>query len=307
VLLERFTAADRAANIPEFVNARPDAIKRIREQFVDDYSYARAGDASRFRGDLEGAARSYRKAIEADPNKVAYRINLGIILSEMGILEEAKVHFATAIKLAPNHRDGHNNLGSLLARQGKLEEAIVHYREAVRIDPQYFQARLSLGASLLDLGELEEASHHLSVAVQLSPSDPLVRYRLGIALHRQGKLDEAANHYGLALEQDPNCVMALLALAAIRVRAEDPRLRNAEQAVELASKACTLTGYQDPTVLDILAGVYAAVGRFADATATAQRALALARSTGNEDLVNSLERKLDRYRRQQAPEGSKSP
>jgi tetratricopeptide (TPR) repeat protein len=289
------------------VNARPDVIKRIREQFVNDYSYARAGDASRFRGDLEGAVRSYRRAIEADPNNVAYRINLGIILAEMGMLEEAKVQFASAIELDPEQRDGHNNLGGILARQGKLEEAIVHYREAVRIDPQYLQAQLSLGASLLDLGELEEASDHLSAAVQLSPSDPLVRYRLGIVSHRQGKLDEAANHYGLALEQDPNCVLALLGLAAIRARAQDPKLRNPEEAVELASKACTLTDYQDPTVLDILAGVYAAAGRFADAASTAQRALRLAQSAGNEEFVNSLQRKLDRYRQQEAPGGSKSP
>jgi len=35
VVLDRFTAGDRAANIPEFVNAAPDAIVRIREQFID--------------------------------------------------------------------------------------------------------------------------------------------------------------------------------------------------------------------------------------------------------------------------------
>ena len=42
VVLDRLTAPDRAANIPEFVNAGPSAIRHIREQFVDDISYARA-------------------------------------------------------------------------------------------------------------------------------------------------------------------------------------------------------------------------------------------------------------------------
>jgi len=36
VLLEHLTAPDRAANIPEFVNARPQAIVKIHEQFLAD-------------------------------------------------------------------------------------------------------------------------------------------------------------------------------------------------------------------------------------------------------------------------------
>ena len=46
VLLERFTSPDRAANIPEFVKLPGDAIAEIREQFLDPYSYLRAGLAN---------------------------------------------------------------------------------------------------------------------------------------------------------------------------------------------------------------------------------------------------------------------
>ncbi len=44
VVLERFTAPDRAANIPEFVNAGPQSIRRIREEFV---GYLHYGDRVR--------------------------------------------------------------------------------------------------------------------------------------------------------------------------------------------------------------------------------------------------------------------
>ena len=44
VLLEHFTAPDLAANIPEFVNAESEAIRKIREQFLNDYSFVRAGN-----------------------------------------------------------------------------------------------------------------------------------------------------------------------------------------------------------------------------------------------------------------------
>ena len=57
VLLEHFTAPDRAANIPEFVNAKPTAIRKIHEKFLDDYSFVRAGNEFEF---IEYAAGDYR-------------------------------------------------------------------------------------------------------------------------------------------------------------------------------------------------------------------------------------------------------
>ena len=54
ILLEHFTASDRAANIPEFVNAGPTAMKKISEKFLDDYSYVRAAIAFIKAGDHKG-------------------------------------------------------------------------------------------------------------------------------------------------------------------------------------------------------------------------------------------------------------
>ena len=51
VLLERFTSADRAANIPEFVRLSGDAIAEIKEEFLDAYSFLRAGIANEHTGD----------------------------------------------------------------------------------------------------------------------------------------------------------------------------------------------------------------------------------------------------------------
>jgi spermidine synthase len=50
--------------------------------------------------------------------------------------------------------------------------------------------------------------------------------------------------------------------------------------VELAERACEATGYGDPALLDTLAAAYAAAGRYADAVATARRALGPAGGDG---------------------------
>ena len=67
MVLDRLTAPDRAANIPEFVNVAPAAIRQIREQFVDDVSYARAAWEYLKSNDYEGAERQARKALELNP------------------------------------------------------------------------------------------------------------------------------------------------------------------------------------------------------------------------------------------------
>ena len=80
VCLERFTQPDRAANIPEFVNLRASAIRRIRESFLNDYSFLRAGNEFYKQGDHEPAIQQYRKAIELNPRSSTARQKLGFLL-----------------------------------------------------------------------------------------------------------------------------------------------------------------------------------------------------------------------------------
>ena len=51
-------------------------------------------------------------------------------------------------------------------------------------------------------------------------------------------------------------------LAWLLATAEQAQFRNAAKAVELARRACELTKYRQPFLLDTLAAAYAAVGRF---------------------------------------------
>jgi dipeptidyl aminopeptidase/acylaminoacyl peptidase len=55
IVLSHFTESDRAANIPEFVNAEASAIQKIRAEFLDDYSYVIAGNEFFKAGDTDNA------------------------------------------------------------------------------------------------------------------------------------------------------------------------------------------------------------------------------------------------------------
>jgi Flp pilus assembly protein TadD len=76
----------------------------------------------------------------------------------------------------------------------------------------------------------------------------------------------------------------------------DPSIRNGEVAVGLAEEAARLTGGQEPAVLDALAAAYAESGRFTEAVATAERALALSRGQGSPELAAGLDARVSLYR-----------
>ena len=299
VLLSRFTASDRAANIPEFVNALPDAIRTIRQRFVDDASLVRAGLLNAQQDYHLDAMRDFRQALELNPNNVDGHVGLGVSLTQLGENEEATAHFLRAIELSPDDARAHEGLGTALAEQRRLREAGDSFREAVRLDPELATAHFRLGIVSMDLGNLAEAKKHLAEAVRLEPDDARAVYSLGNAFLREGNLAQAATHYRRALELDPNLLMALLELAAIRATSNNPTLRDGEEAVELATRACRLTRYEDPMALVVLSQAYAEMGRFPDAVSVAERALQIALAQGNEGAAGGIREQIGRYRRRE--------
>jgi spermidine synthase len=79
-----------------------------------------------------------------------------------------------------------------------------------------------------------------------------------------------------------------------------PALRNGEEAVQLAELANELFSGKHVSLLNTLAAAYAAAGRFPDAIATAQEALALARQDRDEATVARTLDFLERFQRGEA-------
>ena len=296
VLLEQFTGPDRAANIPEFVNVEPGRIKRIYERFVDDESFLLAGAANVERGNHEVAERQFRKGLRIDPNNAKILTIWAESLIVQGRLDEAEVRLKRAVELAPDEKRIHFNLGNALSGQGKLREAVAAYREALRIDPESGLFHYALGTALVNSGEVAMGRTHLAQALRLVPDHPGVACCLGMTLLREGKLEEAATQLSRALELKPDYLDAMLALASLRATCPQAALRNAEQAVALATRACELTEFQVPEAIDTLAAAYAEASRFSNAVTVGTRALALAQARGNQGLAGEIQKRLDLYR-----------
>jgi tetratricopeptide (TPR) repeat protein len=212
VVLERFTGEDRAANIPEFVPIAPDAIAKIQEQFLDAYSFLRAGMANERTSNYPGAVRLYQRGLEIEPDNVELLNAMGFALFQQGKSQEAVAELEKAVAIDPKHVKARNNLALAAIDAGELELAEAHYRESLAIKPDAAIYN-DLGFVLERMGMSEDAEAAYRKALALNPKSSAANYNLGASLVRQGRTDEAIIRFKAALEADPKNTAAQQALA----------------------------------------------------------------------------------------------
>jgi Flp pilus assembly protein TadD len=214
VVLERFTAKDRAANIPEFVPIAADAMAKIEEKFLDAYSFLRAGMANERTGNYPGAIKLYRRGLEIEPQNVELLNAIGFALFQQGKSQEATVELEKAIAIDPKHWKSHNNLALASIDLGELELAEAHYREslAIQAQPAIYN---DLGVVQERLGLPDDAAASYRKALELDPKSSAAHTNLGSSLARSGKRAEAEQHFRAAIAADPQNDVARKALAQL--------------------------------------------------------------------------------------------
>ena len=329
VLLSQFTAQDRAANIPEFVRLDPNGIRKISENFIDDFSFLRAAMEYMRADDYANAEAACRKALTINPNNLDAQLQLAVVLESQGRPAEAVAPCREAVRIDPKSGKAHAQLGNLLWQCGNHGEGMAHLVEGVRLDPSDSGSRIKLGQALLEGGKKDEALAHFKHAVsspaatyrthrsiadiltqygesglaaagylralELEPDDAHSLNNLAITSIKQGKPGQAAVYYRRALSANSNALPSLKGLAALLISSNDPKLGGAEEAIRLSDRACELTRRQEPESLSMLADAYAMAGRFREAVKTANTALRLANLKGKARLAANIQKRIGYY------------
>ena len=266
ILIDHSTAANRAVNLPEFVNTSSDGIEAIEVPAIQIY-------------------RLIEKALDLEDKKD--------FAGALAVLRQAE-------QVAPDDGRIHNDLAAVLYLQGGAEGAIAEVREALRISPWMAQAHFNLGAFLLNAGRVDEALPELERTLEMNPGFPSGEEALAQAYGMERKDGEALDHYRKALELDPESVTALIGEARILASSSDAKLRNGAGAVTAAVRANELTGGKDATVLDAMGAAYAEAGDFGRALEAAQHALDLATARGNSAQEQMIAARIALYRQKRA-------
>ena len=309
ILIDNSTAANRAVNIPEFVNIPQDGLLHIDVPAAEFYRLFDSALELERGGKHEEAVAEWKKALEMDGENAKARTNLGIALWSAGASGEAVAQFRKAVEINPAFLQAHNNLGVALTQLGKYDEAIARFKLVLDADPDFPQARNNLGVALLQSGRAGEAIPHFERLLEANPRSADLHGTLGRALADERRWDEAIAHFRQAVELDPRGadahfnlgdalyahgqaagaltqwreglklepenVAVLSRTAWTLATSPDPAVRNGAEAVELAERAMKITGGREPAVFDALAAAYAEAGRLPEAVKTAHAGLAL--------------------------------
>jgi Flp pilus assembly protein TadD len=216
VLVENTTAANRAVNIPEFVNMPPgtsiDTIDPKATEFyrLFDEAYKQIED-----DDVPGALKTLEEAVKADPDDSLGHFMLGTTLSASDRESEALPEFRRAVALSPRNPKFLDHLAMSLYLNGDQGGAVEQLQKAIEIDPVSAEYRFNLGFVLESRGDYSGAMEPLEKAVDLSRArNWRCLAELGKVYDKLGRLADAVRATELAIEvaakeNDPGDARAL--------------------------------------------------------------------------------------------------
>ena len=240
---------------------------------------------------------SHALAVTRD-NALAH-LNLGEAFQEQNRQAEALTEYHEVLRLAPGRPEAYNNIARILNDQGKPAAALEYCQAALQLDSRSAAPHESVGIVLAELGRLDEALFQFNAALQLNPNYAPAYFQKGRLLLRQGKDPEAVRNLNQALQIDSDNFQMLIFTARILAADENPQARSGAQALAFADRAAALAGSAQPVVLDTLAMAMAEVGRFDEAVVIELQALELARATGQNEDVATMQRRLALYQKHQ--------
>jgi|SRR5690242_2036359 len=106
---------------------------------------------------------AYRRALELDAHHAHAHVNLGRLLHEEGLVEEAERHYRLALRENPEHATAAFNLGIALEDLDRPADAVEAYRAALAVDPRLADAHYNVARLYEKAGKKAAALRHLSI------------------------------------------------------------------------------------------------------------------------------------------------
>ena len=237
----------------------------------------------------------FRDTLAKNPAAADAHNDLGVVLAKRKNYAEATAHFRTALQLDPDNAGAHSNLAQVLAVTGNHAEAEPHFLAALRLKPNDPLAHKWFAKSLSQQGRHREAVLHLKSVLFLKPN---LQTRLDLAglLYQTGDHRQAVEQFRVVLLAKPNLTEPLNNLAWLLATCSDDAVRNGDEAVRHAERACQLTEFQQTTFISTLAAAYAEAGRYSEAITTVETAVRLQTANGETRLAAINNQLLPLYR-----------
>jgi len=124
ILIDNATAANRAVNIPEFVNIPPDGMMKIDVPAAESYRLSDSASELTAKGQLDAAVAEWKKVLELDPDNSKAYLYVGGILLWQGKTGEAANYLHRGRELDPGSAEAEIDLGIELNYREQFNAAI---------------------------------------------------------------------------------------------------------------------------------------------------------------------------------------
>ena len=161
------------------------------------------GNARARRGDVDGAERAYRDAIQFDGAFFKPYGNLATLLATRGKRRDAVALFQRALSLNPDSFRFHTNLGNALRDLGQSGQAIESFRRSIAIEPSH-AALHNLACVLVLNGDWAEAVARFQQALELDGNAFETHVELALAYDHLERRNDAQSHLRAAIELGPS-------------------------------------------------------------------------------------------------------
>jgi tetratricopeptide (TPR) repeat protein len=235
--------------------------------------YARRGWAFYLLENYGRAASDYSQAIRLQPNEVDWYISRGVILRAKSDYDGAIRDFSSAIRLNPAASGPYHNRGWTYCLKQDYDKAIADCTESLRLDPNDCYARNRRGLTWMYRGNYDRATQDFTDVLTDHECTWALKNR-AMTWSRSAQNEKAIKDYERVIKMSPTEAEPYNSLAWILATCDDPQLRDGRRAVELAKKACSLSGEKVMTNQGTLAAALASVGRFDEAIQLQEKALA---------------------------------
>jgi tetratricopeptide (TPR) repeat protein len=251
------------------LNLLADAEADYRRALSIDPDYAEAhnnlGSLLRRRGRNADAAKEYERALQLEPDYAQAMQNLAETYLALGRPDDAIVQYEALVHLT-GRPEIHGIIGDLQREQGRLHSAAQEYLLAIAAAPNDALAWLHLAEVVAAQGNLTEARGDALRAAALSPQSVEAHRVLAQILSGLGDSKGALGEYNKALRLNQNDLGTLNSIAWLLATSSDVHVQNADLALQIAQKVCTMTPSSNANFFDTLAAAYAAGGNFSAAS-----------------------------------------
>ena len=285
----RITLAELLADQKNF-----DEAINLLEPLVDDQQTRIMG--LRVRAGIHQMREAYDDAIDdinmilkenpSDLNSMLFRARIHYLKEDMAA---ARKDLNRVLRAAPNAAPALLLRSAIAADEEDYTQAILDIEKILEQAPEEISLKVQIAFYHLADDRPRKAIEVLSSVISADPNHAGALRARGDANLAIGKHAEAIKDFEVAIKVAPENSGLLNNLAWVLATSPDDKLRDGKRAIELATKACELTKFEQAHILSTLGSAHAETGDFDEAKKWAQKAVEAASAENKEQLQEELD------------------